>query len=120
MQAKLEAVEIETVVDDDDDFGIENAARRQRGAQRIEQFGEVTVQGLCIAALDIDFIAIAEDEGAETIPLGLEDPTVAFRQIVDAFREHGQDRRVDGEIHLFIVQKTAQKAVPCTVCFVIP
>ena len=59
----------------DYDFPVEDAAGRQLRAERIQEFGKVAIEGLFIAALNQDLVAIAEDQGAEAIPFRLEDPT---------------------------------------------
>ena len=41
---------------------------------RIQQLRKIAVQRLFVAALNQDLIAIAKDQGAETIPFRLEDP----------------------------------------------
>jgi len=78
VEAQLERVEIEFVVSDNDNLTIEHATLRERGTQRIKQVREVAVERFLIAALDEDLVAIAEDEGAEAVPFGLENPIVAF------------------------------------------
>src|SRR5262245_31335209 len=51
MKAKLQGVEVETVVPDDDNLAVEHTARRQGSAQRVEQLGKVAVERLLVAAL---------------------------------------------------------------------
>ena len=60
--------------------------------QRLDQLGEVAVERLLVAALDQDLVAVAEDERAKAVPLGLEDPAVPGGQLADALGEHRQDR----------------------------
>ena len=74
MKPELQRVEIEGVILRNHDLAVEDAAFRQLGANGLEQVREVAVEWLCVAALDKDFVAVAEDEGAEAVPLGLEDP----------------------------------------------
>lgn len=99
MNAQLQGIEVEAPVLRDDEFAVENAAGGQLRAKGVEEFGEIAIQGLLIAALEEDFAAVFEDEGAEAIPLRLEDPGAGGGDVVDAFGEHGQDGRIDGKVH---------------------
>ena len=74
VKAELECVEIEAPIIGDDDFAIEHATGRQLRLQRLEKLWKVAVQGLCIAALDLDFVAVAEDQCPKTIPLRFKNP----------------------------------------------
>ncbi len=78
MEAQLQCVKVEFIVLDDDNLAIENAARRQRRAQRLEQLGKVAVERLFVAALDQDLVSVAKDQRTKSVPLGLED--VVFAQ----------------------------------------
>src|SRR6516164_11484383 len=99
MQPQLQQIEIEAARCNDNDFPVEYATRGQRLLQGLKQIGEVAVQRLLIAALDVDFVAVAKDQGSESIPLGLEDPVVSGGQLVNPLGEHGQNRRIYGKIH---------------------
>src|SRR5206468_1647243 len=68
-------------------------------ANRVEHLGEVAVEGLFVAALEQNFVAIAKDEDAEAVPLGLVNPVAFGGDGVDSLGEHGKDGRVDGELH---------------------
>src|SRR5438876_823074 len=48
MQAQLQRIEIKLILLHDDDLSIENAARRQRGTERIQQLRKVAVQRLFV------------------------------------------------------------------------
>ncbi len=99
MQPQLQQIEIEAVLCSDHNFAVEHAARRQRFLQRLQQIGKITVQRFLVAALDVDFVAVAKNQGAEAVPLGLEDPVVTGGQFVNALGEHRQDGRIHGKIH---------------------
>ena len=99
MEAKLQLVEVKAVVLDDDDFAVKDAARRQRGSQRVEQVREVAVEGLFVAALDEYVLVVAEDECAKSVPFGFEDPVASGGEFFHASGEHGKDRRIDGKVH---------------------
>ena len=99
MNSELQRVEVEPAAFSDDQFSVEHAFLRKLLADWIEHLGEVAVEGLFVAALEQNFVAIAKDEDAEAVPLGLVDPLALRGYCVDALGEHGQDRRVDGELH---------------------
>ena len=99
MEAELQFVEIEARALDDDDFAVEHAASGESGAEWIEQLGEVAIEGLFVAALQEDFVSVAEDKCAEAVPFGFEKPILAGGEFVDSFGEHGEKRRIDGELH---------------------
>jgi hypothetical protein len=70
-----------------------DALLRELFEERLAEFGEVAVEGLAVAALDEEVFAVAEDDGAEAVPLGLEAPGVGVGgDFVDALGEHGEDR----------------------------
>ena len=65
--------------------------RRQKW---IVQVGEVAIERLEIAALDVDLArAAAEHHRPEAIPFRFVQPRVAFRDCIGNFREHRLDRR---------------------------
>ena len=92
MKAQLQRFEIEPAAPGDHDFAVQHATLGQLRAQRIEQFGEVAVERLLVAALDQDLVAVAKNQRAKSIPFRFEDPAVAFREFADALGEHGQNR----------------------------
>ena len=66
--------------------------------QRLAQLGEVAVERLRVAALEIEVgAAAAEHDGAEAVPLGLEEEVARFGEGLGQLGEHGLDRRGDGE-----------------------
>ena len=79
MKAQLERVEIECALLRDHDFTIEYATSRKLLQYRIDQFGEVTIQRLFIAALNENLFAVAKDERAKAVSLGFEYPRACFR-----------------------------------------
>ena len=103
MQSELQRIKVELIVLYNDQFAIQHTTIRQALAQRFEQFWEIAIERLLIAALDQDFTAIAKYQGAESIPLRLEYPTSVSWYIVHALGEHRQHRRIDGKIHLLML-----------------
>src|SRR4051794_27716732 len=99
MNTKLKRVEVETRWTGDNDLSIKYTARRKLLLERLDHFRKVPVERFLIAALDHDLVSVAKDESAEAIPLGLEDPGVAFGDRVDAFCKHGRDGRRDRKVH---------------------
>ena len=100
VDAEGEGVEVEAGSGGDDDFAVENTLRGELLEEGFAEFGKVAVEGLAVAALDEEVVAVAEDEGAEAVPLGLEGPGVGVGgDGVDALGEHGEDRGVEGGGH---------------------
>jgi hypothetical protein len=89
VKPQLKRLEVEPAVAGDDDLTIEHAAAGQLCLQWINQLGEVSIQRFLVAALNEDLVAVAEDERAKAIPLGLEDPSLAWRELAHALGEHG-------------------------------
>ena len=63
----------------DNDCAVENASSGQLRIQGLEQLGKVSIQRFRIAALNKDFVPVAEDQRAEPVPLRFEDPCLARR-----------------------------------------
>ena len=99
MDAELESVEVEPVGAGDDDLAVEYAALRQVREERGLDLREVAVEALGVAALEEEFVAVAEDEGAEAVPFGLEDPVRIFRDGVDTLGEHRQNGWHHRQVH---------------------
>ena len=99
MQPQLQRVEIEPARARDHDLPVQHAAARQLRAHRLQELGVVAGQRLLVAALEIHLVLVAKHQGPEAVPLGLEDPVVAGRQLADALGEHRQDRGRDGQAH---------------------
>ncbi|HEX7595010.1 MAG TPA: hypothetical protein VF387_01580, partial [Gemmatimonadaceae bacterium] len=95
-RARLESV-LERVAPRDHDLPVHHAPARQLRLKRERELREVPAEGLLVAALDHELVPVPEDERAEAVPLGLEDPAVAVGERGDALGEHGEERRRDGE-----------------------
>ena len=52
------------------------------------------------AALDEYLVRITKNQGAKSIPLGLEDPILTRWQLIHSLGEHRQQRRVYGKVHV--------------------
>jgi|SRR5579863_2405046 len=100
MNAELKSIEVEPALVSDDEFAVEDGFWGELLAKGIDHFGEISIEGFLIPALDEDFVAIPKDEHAKAVPLGLVDPLARRRHVVDALRQHGQQGRIDGEVHI--------------------
>ncbi len=103
MQAQLQFVEIERAVLSDDDFAIGDIACGKIVPQGFEQFGEIAVERFLVAALNQNFLSIAEDDCAEAVPLWLINPILTRGQFFDSLGEHGQNRRIYDKFHPLII-----------------
>src|SRR5213080_1922144 len=65
--------------------------------QRVVQFRKITVERLQVAALDVDVRGAAKHDGAEPVPLGLEQKGPRLGQRLSQLGEHRLDRRGDGK-----------------------
>src|SRR5215203_4011968 len=99
MKTQLERVEIECTFLSDHDLAIEHTTSRQLLQYGINQFREITVQRLLVAAFNEDFFSIAKDKRAKAAPFGFEDPSACFGEFADAFCKHRENRRVNREFH---------------------
>ena len=99
MDAQEQRLEVERSVARDDDLAIEHAAVRERCPEWFGQLGEVAVQRLEVAGLRVDAVSVTEHQGAEAIPLGLEQPAVVAGERVGRLGQHRLDGRVEGECH---------------------
>src|SRR5437762_9206629 len=99
MKAELERIEIETFIASDNNFPVEDALFRQLRFQRIDELGEISIERFLVAALHENFVAVAEDECAESVPLRLEDPSFARWELADSLCEHREHGRINGEVH---------------------
>ena len=79
MNPQLQFLEVEAFVFCDNDFAVENTSNGQLRGERLDQFGKISIQRFRIAALNKDFVAVAEDHRAKTVPLRFEDPVLARR-----------------------------------------
>src|SRR3984893_15662753 len=79
MNPKLQLLEVEPSVLRHNDFAVENTSSGQLCIQRLEQLGKVSIQRFRIAALNKDFVLVAEDQRTKPVPLRFEDPCLAPR-----------------------------------------
>src|ERR1700760_2948013 len=99
MNAQLEQIEVETASINNDNFAVEDASIGQLREQIGDEFGEIAIEGLEIAALKQNLIAVTKNERAKAVPLGLEGPMVTDWQFAHTFSEHRRNRRRNNELH---------------------
>ena len=99
MDAQQQRVEVQAVRAGDDYFAIQDAALGQRRAQGRRQLREVAVERFEVAALDESFVAVAEDQRPEAVPLGLVEPAIADRNRLGQLGQHRFDRRLEWQVH---------------------
>src|SRR5579864_6242286 len=99
MDALLQRLEVQPQLAREDDLAVDHAPLRQRRPELLDHLREVAVQRLPVAAVDAQRLAVAEDDGAEAVPLGLVEPALAARDVDLQLGEHGTDRRRDGQHH---------------------
>src|SRR5687768_16567372 len=106
MQAQLQRVEIETARAGNDDLAIDDAAGRQLRNQLVVQLRKVPIERLQVAALDVDVVAAAKDDGTEAVPFRLIEKGITIRQRVGDLRQHRLDWGLNGG-HASIVARRA-------------
>src|SRR5689334_13874816 len=74
MNTLKERVKVEARAGADDDFTIQDELARGQLAECLNQFGKIARERLACFRLQHDFIAAAESETAEAVPLGLIQP----------------------------------------------
>ena len=99
----LEHLELQPVTDRHEHLAVEHAPLGQLPLDRLDQLGEVARQRLGVAAGQLHLVAVAEDDAAEPVPLGLEDQPVVLGRIGDALHglgEHRLDGWHHGQVHV--------------------
>lgn len=102
MDAEQQGVKVQpTLVTGDHDLPVKDKApiRAANGPQRLFELGEVSVQRLEVARLDVDLGAVAKDERPEPVPLRLVNPPAAVGDVGSRLRQHRLDGRINGERH---------------------
>jgi hypothetical protein len=87
----------------DDDLTVDDASLGQARPQRIEQLGEVAVERSLLAARELHVVAVSEHDAPETVPLRLEQPAVAGRDLTRQLRQHRGEWWRDGQDHAVIL-----------------
>jgi len=95
VETELEGVEVEAARTGDDDLAVDHGLLGKGCAERVEELREIALQGQAVAALQVERFALAEDDAAEAIPLGLVDETGCGGDLVRGAAEHGLEGRVE-------------------------
>src|SRR2546430_2746398 len=98
MDPQQQRLELEATLAGDDDLAIEDATVRQGGAEPGSELGEIAIERLEVARLDVRLVTVAEDDRPEAVPLRLEQPAIALGQRIGCLREHRLDRRFEREL----------------------
>src|SRR3954452_15282843 len=99
MDALAEEVELLDAVDDHDQLAVEDDFLLWQREDVGDDLGEVAVHRLAVAALEGHVVAVAEHDRAEAVPLRLEAPALALRQLLRRAGELGLDRRLQRKGH---------------------
>ena len=99
MEPHLQGIEIQAVSGGDHDLAVNDASVGQLRDQDLVQLGKVAIERLEVAALDEELGAVAKDNGAKAIPLGLEQEVAFAGNRICDLGEHRFDRWRDGERH---------------------
>jgi hypothetical protein len=91
----------------DHDLGVDDAAGRQ---VRGDQLGEVAGHGPLVAAAQLHLVAVAEHDGAEPVPFGLE-AGGPVGQLADRLGQHRRHRRHHRKVHASSIQHLAAVVV---------
>ena len=105
MDALLKRVEVQAVAPHNDDLPVDDTAPGHVGLHGRHDLREVSRHRPLVAAAELDLVAVAEHDCAETIPLGLDEPDVRYRR--HRLGEHGRDGRHHGQAHHSIVAARA-------------
>src|ERR1700721_1402859 len=99
MQSELQRVKVKFIVLDNDQFAIQHTALWQTPTQKVEQFREIAIERLFIAALNQYFVAISKHQDPKPIPLRFEAPISCIRKSIDTFADLGQQGRIARAVH---------------------
>ena len=92
-----------TPIERHEELAVEHAALGQLLPDRRDDLGEVAGQRLGVAAGQLDLVAVAEDDAAEAVPLGLEAQAAVelgrVRDPLDRLRQHRLHGRHHGQVH---------------------
>jgi len=101
MQAQLQRLEVEPSGREirQDDLAVNHAAGRQLGQRGVNQLREVAGHRPLVPAAELHFVAVAEDDGTEPVPLGLKD-IIPGRDPVYRLGQHRCHRGHHRKIHI--------------------
>ena len=103
MKTQLERLELETARTRDHELPVDDASLRKLGFHHLHELRKVAIERLRVAALNQHLVPVAKNERAKAVPLRLENPVAARRELEGPFREHREEWRIDGKPHSPIV-----------------
>jgi hypothetical protein len=113
MNTLLQALEVEPpLAVDEDDLAVEHDPLRKRGFERGLELRKVSIERSPIPALDVERVAVAENEGPEPVPLRLEETRRGGRKALDELRQHRLDRRRNGQHHGGTIVASSDPGLP--------
>src|SRR4029079_59879 len=118
VDAVEQRIEVEPPRTGDDDLAIHHAALGERGAEGAEDLREVAGHRPLVPAPELHALAVAKDDGAEAVPLGLVDDVARRRELADQLREHRRDRRLDREGQRSTASTWVASCCPCFTMYV--
>src|SRR5215510_1584769 len=96
MEPLLQRIEVESIRRRDHYLPVDHCARRHIGDERVAQFGEVAIERLQLAALNVEVGLAPEHDRAKAVPLGLIEEAAVGKRCGE-LRQHRLDRRLDRE-----------------------
>ncbi len=101
MDALQQGVEVETAIvgGRHHDLAVDHAPVGQCRQQWRQQLGEVAGEGSLVAAGQLDRVAVAEDDAAESVPFRFVVPTLADRDLGGGLGQHRRQRWRDRQRH---------------------
>ena len=99
MDPLQQGIERKRPIDRNDDLPIEDECRGLDAAYRVDQLREIARQRLARFRLQLDLVAVAEDEAAEAIPFRLVLPFLPGRDVVDRQGFHRWEWRTQCRSH---------------------
>ena len=96
MDPLAEEVELLDPVDNHDQLAVDHEALTRQRQHLRDHLREVAVHRPPVATLEVHVVAVAEHDRAKPVPLRLEPPAVAVRQVLRGLRELGCDGGLEG------------------------
>src|SRR5688572_16281172 len=102
MNALQQIVERKRTIHRNNEFAVQNKARRFNRTQSFDNLREITRKRLGGLRLQFHAIAIAEGQTTEAVPLRFILPPLPCRHLLDRQRFHGWKRRLHPQLHIAI------------------
>src|SRR2546423_8280172 len=99
METQLQFIKRERAAYRDGEFAVEDKIPRPQFRDRFDHVGKITGQGLARFRLEINVLAVAKCNAAETVPLRFVLPSVTGRDLLHRSRFHWWKWRLYDEGH---------------------